>query len=299
MLVFATMFSLGLALGVIATIPLAWYWSKRTEQRVRDLEQQARANERLAELGTMTSGLAHEIKNPLSTVGLNLQLLHEDLDELTDQLEDHPDAPPQAGERLGRVSRRLDTLARENQRVRQILEDFLRFAGRVELNKEPTDLNNLIDELVDFFTPQAQAQGVQLRTKLDQDLGPVALDPDLMKQALLNLMVNAVQAMSDAREKADCDHGGGTELMIRTSPGSKPQAGNGPGTVCIHVTDTGPGIPDEHRDKVLQPYFSTKRTGTGLGLPTTRRLVEEHGGTLGVHSEPGRGTEFVITVPRE
>jgi len=295
-MLYAALLMLGLATGVVATIPLAWYWSKRTERRVRELEQQARTNERLAELGTMTSGLAHEIKNPLSTVGLNLQLLSEDIDELTGQLKDAGDAPPQSVEKLGRVSRRLDTLARENSRVRQILEDFLRFAGRVKLNKEPTPLNGLIDELVDFFTPQAQADGVQIRTQLDPEIKDVSLDPDLTKQAMLNLMVNAVQAMREARDKPGTEHGGATELMIRTAH-LPPTKTNTDPRVGIHVTDTGPGIPDEHRDKILQPYFSTKRTGTGLGLPTTRRIIEEHGGTLTVHSEQGRGTEFVISLP--
>lgn len=283
-----TYFLYGIALGFLVAIPVAWAWSRRTEQRVRQLEAEARTNERLAEMGTMTGGLAHEIKNPLSTIGLNVQLLHEDLSDLRRRL-------PQGGEEadhIQRVQRRFDTVVRETHRLRDILEDFLRFAGRVELDLQPTSVNRMVDELVDFFEPQARAGGVNLRTVLGASPDSAPLDASLLKQALLNLMLNATQAMAEAREKGK-PHGGSSELIVRTENARA----LGQPVLRIHVTDTGPGMTRETVEKVFQPYFTTKRSGSGLGLPTSRRIVEEHGGSLVALSEPGKGTDFVLTLP--
>lgn len=297
----ASTFFLGLAVGVLVAVPAAAWWSRRTERRVRQLEQRARAAERLAELGTMTGGLAHEIKNPLSTIGLNVQLVQEDLADLDTALpppEVDPGntLPARRGdpprERLARIRKRVDGLHRETARLRDILEDFLRFAGRVELDRQPVDLNGLCDELIDFFQPQADEARVSLRADLHADPAAVSADPALLKQALLNLLINACQAMTEAREK-DAPSGGNNELILRTA--NTKTAGQD--TVTIHVTDTGPGIAPDVSEKIFQPYFSNKRGGTGLGLPTTRRLVEEHGGTLTVHSDLGVGSDFVITLP--
>lgn len=279
---------LGLATGLLAAVPLAVLYARRTEQRARQLEQRARTAERLAELGTMTSGLAHEIKNPLSTVNLNLQLLQEDLTDLAAQ------APPGAfpEDQLGRFQRRFDSLRRETGRLRDILEDFLRFAGRMELHLTPTDLNATLDELADFFGPQAAAAGVQLRTQFAANPAIVNADTGLLKQAVLNLLLNATQAMQEAREKGT-PHGGATELILRTERARHA----GVDEVQVHVIDTGPGVPDDVAARIFQPYFTTKRGGTGLGLPTARRIVEEHGGRLTLHTEPARGTDFRLSLP--
>jgi signal transduction histidine kinase len=274
----------GFALGIAVTIPLIYLASQRTERRVRQLEAQRRANERLAEQGRLTGGLAHEIKNPLSTVGLNLQLVEEDLHELIDTVEAQTDLH----ERLGRMQRRFGSLGREIQRLRDILEDFLRFAGRIRLDRSTTDVAAMIDEMVDFFTPQAEAAGVRLRTQKNGGDFTADLDASLIKQALLNLLINAVQAMTDGRDRHK-PHGGCNELILRIDQQRD--------RLYIHITDTGPGIEAEQLDKLFEPYFSTKKAGTGLGLPTSRRIVEEHGGTLTCHSEPGRGTDFVIALP--
>ncbi len=279
---------LGIGLGVLLAIPGAWLYSRRTERRVMELERQARANERLAEQATMTRGLAHEIKNPLSTIGLNVQLLQEDAADIERAASDQPEIAEQAG----KVRRRLGTLGREAVRLREILEDFLRFAGRIELDRQPTDLNALVGELADFFEPQATEAGVNLRTQLDTSLPKCNADPSLLKQAALNLMINATHAMADAKRDGQ-PHGGANELILRTSRTSTKQGGR----LCIHAVDTGPGITDEVKAKLFEPYFSTKRTGTGLGLPTTRRIVEEHGGELTLHTEPGRGSAFTIELP--
>lgn len=228
------------------------------------LQRRARHAERLAELGTLTGGLAHEIKNPLSTVQLNLQLLQEDLS---------PDNPT-----YERVLHRLGTIQREAGRLKDILDDFLRYAGKIELDKREVDLNQLLDELVDFFHPQAELQRVQLRFgRADQPV-IASVDSQLIKQAVLNLMINALHAMPN-----------GGDLMLNVSRTAS--------EALIDVIDTGAGIADEQLANIFKAYYSTKRGGTGLGLPMTRRLIEEHGGRLSVRSEVGKGSDFTIHLP--
>jgi signal transduction histidine kinase len=275
----------GIAIGILITIPIIYYTAKRTATRVRQLENRAQAVERLAELGTMTGGLAHEIKNPLSTVGLNIQLLQEDVDELGKHM---PPDDSQAADQVSRLKRRLSSLGHETHRLKEILEDFLRFAGRMKLDLIPENINDVIEELTDFFRPQASMENVQLRTQLDADPATLPLDQGLFKQAVLNLMINANTAMSQARAK-NKPHGGANELLLRTR--------NDAEHILVNITDTGPGIPPEVLSEIFKPYFSTTRGGTGLGLPTTRRIVEEHGGTITCHSDVGRGTSFVLRLP--
>lgn len=279
---------LGIAIGLLLAIPGAWAFSRRTERKVMELEREARANERLAEQATMTRGLAHEIKNPLSTIGLNVQLLQEDAADIERAAFDQPEIAEQAG----KVRRRLGTLGREAVRLREILEDFLRFAGRIELDKQPTDINALVDELAVFYEPQATESGIKLRCQLEANPPTAQVDASLLKQATLNLLINATHAMADAKRDGQ-PHGGANELILRTSRSSSKDGKR----LCIHIIDTGPGIADEVRAKLFEPYFSTKRTGTGLGLPTTRRIIEEHGGALTLHTERGKGSEFTIELP--
>ena len=121
-----------------------------------------------------------------------------------------------------------------------------------------------------------------------------SLDARKFKQALLNLMLNATQAMI----ASDTDSNEPRELILRTLPGGEPVHPDEGPSWCVHVIDTGPGMSRETIDKVFTPYFTTKSGGSGLGLPTSKRLIEEHGGIIEVYSDPGRGTDFVITVPR-
>jgi len=270
---------IGIAAGVGLAIPLAMLAARRTARRVRQLEQRARTNERLAELGTMTGGLAHEIKNPLSTIGLNLQLLRETLNDT-----DLPEAD------AARLRRRLQAISDEADRLRDILEDFLRYAGRIQLDRQWINLNELADQLVDFYAPQAEQSGVNLRAKLDSRMDKVYLDPALVKQAALNLLINATQAMVEARY-SEKPHGGATDLFLQTELDAE--------TAKLHIIDTGPGIAPDMIDRIFHPYYSSKKGGSGLGLPVSRRIVEEHGGTLRVHSTPGKGTDFTLQFPTE
>jgi signal transduction histidine kinase len=258
-------FGWGLLVGWLSSLVLASIGAVYAYRRLVVLERRTRQAERLAELGTLTGGLAHEIKNPLSTVQLNLQLLKEDIP---------PDNPAHP-----RVAGRLETVHRETSRLRDILDDFLRFAGKLEVDRKPTELNTLLDELVDFFTPQAQLQRVRLRLRRAPEDIVADVGAKLIKQAVLNLMINALQAMPA---------GGGELILSLTTDGRQAN---------IDVIDTGTGIPPDAVEKIFQAYYSTKKGGTGLGLAMTHRIVSEHGGTIAVQSDVGKGSDFTISIP--
>lgn len=274
--------------GVLAAAPVVAWAVRHTARRIERLRERARAAERLAEMGTLTGGLAHEIKNPLSSINLNVQLLEEDLQQVSADA----DLSAPAQEQLARSRRRLAALGRELRRLREILDDFLKFAGRLRLDKAPVDINDLVSELADFFAPQAEAARLRLRLQLQGQPAIVSADAGLLKQALLNLMLNAAKAMTEARESGQ-PHGGADELILRTQ---RLRAAD-QDELHIHVIDTGPGIEPDRLQRIFEPYYSTTRGGTGLGLPTARRIVEEHGGSLYVHSDLGRGSDFCIALP--
>lgn len=276
---------IGLGLGVGATVLAARWQVRRVLARQLAAERRARSAERLAEVGAMTGGLAHEIKNPLSTIGLNAQLLAEGIEEL-------PEDAPASPDTKQRLIRRLASLRRETERLRGILTDFLSFAGEMRLDKKDTDLNALVQDLVDFFQPQATSQGVSLRVDLTDGPLTAPLDAGLMKQAVLNLMLNAVQAMQGVPA------GKPKELILRTRRADAvPAAKDAPPAIELHVIDTGPGIPQDVIPKVFQPYFTTKAGGSGLGLPTTRRIIEAHAGRIDIHTSEGHGTDFTVVLP--
>ncbi len=247
----------GLAGGALAT--------RRLWRNMRKMSARAKGRAQLVELGQLAGGLAHEIKNPLSTINVNLDLLAEDLARL--------DNPQQH-----RFVNRLQSVQDETARLKRILEDFLQYAGRVELVTERVDLRVLIAQLVDFFEAQTDSSHVIMRTAVPNEAVFADVDPKLIKQALLNLMINAVQAM---------DTGG--ELLLKLTADRR--------QAITEVIDTGSGISDEQAAKIFDVYYSTKTGGSGLGLPTTRRIIHEHLGQLTVESELGKGTRFIITLP--
>ncbi len=273
---------IGLGIGIAIGVPVVWFELKRQTKRARAAERRARNAERLAEIGAMTAGLAHEIKNPLSTIGLNAQLLSEAL----------ADVPGLDDDDRSSMRRRVGVLHREAERLRDTLGDFLRFAGEVRLVRERCDLNQVVDELIDFFAPQAQHHNIRLRSELGRGPMEVDLDADHFKQALLNLLLNAVQAMTEGPGAAD--QARARELIVRTTEVDTDVGSQW----AVHVIDTGPGIPAEVVEKIFTPYFTTTGGGSGLGLPTTKRLIEEHGGTIHVVSQAGQGTDFVVTIPK-
>jgi len=273
-------FLAGIAAGVIIMLPMVRALLQRGERKARDAERRARDAERLAEIGSMTGGLAHEIKNPLSTISLNAQLLKEEIDDA-----------PFALDVKERTSRRLGTLMREVERLRGILTDFLHFAGRMKLDPQPHDVRDIVDELTDFFHPQCDQARVVLRSVIPPQPAPALVDEGLFKQALLNLMLNAVQAMTERDPSTSAQRSGPVgELILRVESDND--------EVRIHVIDTGTGIDADRMHEIFRPYVTSKPGGTGLGLSTSRRIIEEHGGRLVAHSEPGKGCDFVIHLPR-
>ncbi len=272
---------IGLAVGIVIGVPIVWFELKRQIRRARAAERRARNAERLAEIGAMTAGLAHEIKNPLSTIGLNAELLSEAIADLPGLDDDDRSS----------MRRRVGVLQREAERLRDTLGDFLRFAGEIRLVRERRDLNEVVDELIDFFLPQAQHHNIRMRSELGRGPMEASLDASHFKQALLNLLLNAVQAMT---EGPGAESSRAKELIVRTT---EVETDVGP-QWAVHVIDTGPGIPPDVSERIFTPYFTTKGGGSGLGLPTTKRLIEEHGGTIDVVSQDGQGTDFVVTIPK-
>ena len=269
---------LGVVIGISCSAPVLRVMLRRADRRAREAHRRALDAERLAELGSMTAGLAHEIKNPLSTVGRNAQLLAEGLNDAEMRDEDRE-----------RLLRRLDSLAREAERLRAILTDFLQFAGRVKLDARPRDLVRIVNDLRDFFHPQCDQNRIVLRTKLPEQPVPVPVDESLFKQALLNLMINATQAMADGVVEGDDRSEARGELILQVDADDS--------EARVHVIDTGPGIEPDRLKQIFHPYVSHTTGGTGLGLSTARRIIEEHGGSIVAHSDVGRGSDFVIHLP--
>ena len=230
-------------------------------------ERQARIRmQRLAELGTLLAGFAHEVRNPLSTISLNLQLVLEDCRD--------PETP-----RDKRIQKRVATVENEVRRLQTILEEFLTFARAPELKPQAVDVNARLQALIEFHGPALHERGIALRFFPGQDVGSVTADWDHLQAAFVNLLRNA----------GDATPFGGEVLVSTLRSGDD---------VLVRVTDTGSGIPPAVQPRVFEPYFSTKKTGTGLGLPTVRRVVEEHGGSISFTSEPGVGTQFTVRLPR-
>lgn len=217
------------------------------------------------EIARLAGSLAHEIKNPLSTIRLNVELLAEDLAE--------GDSPQDR-----RALRKVEIVQRECLRLEELLDDFLNFAKAHKLNLEPVDVNGQLKEIIDFYLPRAREAGVEIIEYFANDLPTVMLDRRAFQQAIVNLMLNAQQAMP-----------AGGQLVVRTR-----QAAN---AVAIDLIDSGEGMDDRTKEKLFDAFFSTKRGGSGLGLSTTRKIVEGHGGLIAMQSELGHGTQFTILLP--
>jgi signal transduction histidine kinase len=230
-----------------------------------DDEERKQLRRQYAEIATLAGGLAHEIKNPLSTISMLMEVMSEDVRD--------GDSP-----RDRRMHTRIQTVQRECRRLEETLDAFLQFARLGELDASLGDLNDVVREFVDFYLPEAQDHHVELSPHLGSDLPPVRIDKSLFRQVLLNLALNAQQAMPS---------GGLIELQTWTRDGK----------VCLSIIDNGSGISEATRAKMFEVFFSTKPNGSGLGLPTVRRIVEAHHGEISCESEPGRGTRFTISLP--
>lgn len=217
------------------------------------------------EIASLAGGLAHEIRNPLSTISLNLDLLAEELKDAETA-------------RDRRMLNKVLTVQSECRNLRGILDAFLQFARVGELRLQPGDLNELVRDFVAFYKADAAEHGIEISPHLAVDLPPIPLDEMLMRQVLMNLARNAQQAMPE---------GGMLEFLTY---------GDGK-SVCLEVIDNGRGMDERTRQRMFQAFFSTRTTGSGLGLPTVKKIVEAHGGTITCDSEPGQGTRFQICLP--
>jgi len=240
---------------------------ERARRRVEryHYEQMKRAD-RLASIGEMAAGIAHEIKNPLAGIAGVIQVLKKDL-------------PP--GEPKRAV---LDEVLNQVGRMDKAVRNLLSFARPPEPKMTLVDVNELIAKLFDFLSPQFAKNGIAAERKLSTGLPWLVLDPDLLQQAFLNISLNAIKAMPE---------GGGFTIETRME---KPE-GEGPGAIKIVFSDTGEGITPENMARIFSPFFTTRQQGTGLGLAITQRIIEQHNGEIGVTSTPGRGASFTISLP--
>jgi two-component system sensor histidine kinase HydH len=229
------------------------------------------------ELAKLTGELAHEIKNPLSTIKVNLQLAKEALDDV-DLAEPSRVLWDQCRHSLAGAARKIAVVQKETDRIEQILDGFLKYVRRPDLQLTTVDLNELVSDMVDFYSPQAYSHALTVRQSFSNDPLLCRADPDALKQVLLNLFINSQQAM---------DKGG--ELMIRTARRAD--------QAIIQVSDTGRGIPPEKLPMLFQPYCSLRSGGNGLGLATAKKIIEAHDGTISVHSEVDKGTALTIELP--
>jgi len=238
--------------------------ARRTE-RLAAMEESLRQSERFSLLGTLAAEIAHEIRNPITIINL---LMH--------SIQESPSHTDQTRNDLRIVTDKLD-------RINQIVEQTLSLAKSTESRVQMTNVNRLIEELLHFLNYKMEKAGVYVELSLDPKLPDVALDPGQIQQVLLNLMVNAVEAMPQT----------GT-LRIRTRLGSDRSLGP---CVKISVEDTGVGIPEEQVERIFDPFYTTRDGGTGLGLFISNKLVRRHNGHIKVKSTLGEGSSFTVTLP--
>jgi two-component system sensor histidine kinase HydH len=265
----------GACIASLVVVPVAAVLFQRKGRQVRD--QQARRTEVEEELTRLTGELAHEIRNPLSTMKINLKLTEEALADVA-SAESCTALSDLYRQRLASSLRKVTVVQKEMDRLEQILDGFLRYVRRPDLQLATMDLNELVSDMIDFYSPQAHSHALTVRQSFSPQPLLCRVDPGALKQVLLNLFINAQQAT---------DSGG--ELMIRTI--------RRPNRAVIQINDTGRGIPPEKLPTIFRPYSSSRSGGTGLGLATAKKIVEAHQGTISVHSELGKGTSFTIELP--
>ncbi|WP_417377840.1 sensor histidine kinase [Gimesia sp.] len=229
------------------------------------VEEREKFEAQYSEIATLAGGLAHEIKNPLSTMSMNLELLTEDLETL--------DVPSKH-----RMLKKVESVQKECKHLQDILDAFLQFARVGKLALSSASLNDLVSDFIDFFRPQARDASIEISPHFDADLPQVQVDQALFRQVLMNLALNVIQAMPD---------GGLIEL----------QTSHKDGMVYLDIIDNGKGIDEKVKSRIFDTFFSTKPGGSGLGLPTVKKIIDAHHGTIECESEPGRGTRFTISFP--
>jgi len=233
----------------------------RDVEAKRSITRQLDVSQRLSALNRLTGGVAHEIKNPLNSIGLHLEILKERVagtDEIAEE--------------------ELRILRDETRRLDRVVKTFLDFTKPVELKLKPVDLGEILGSLCQFLMPEAQSRNVELVVHAPDPAARISGDEDLLKQAFLNLLRNAMEAMPQ---------GGVMDVKVVREPVE----------FIILIRDNGVGIPSESRGKIFQLYFTTKTQGSGIGLAVTYRVVQLHNGSIQFESKPGEGTVFELRFP--
>ena len=236
-------------------------------QEHRRFEEKLHHAERLASLGEMVASVSHEIKNPLG-------IIHSTADILNKRLKDQAPSSKHLAEIIVTETSRLDNIVRE----------FLDFARPQVPQFSKTSINDLLSKVIKFMQPEFDSNRITLETDLDPDIEPLDIDQNMMYRALLNLFINAVQAMPD----------GGT-LSVASTLSSDGDRKN----VIIRITDSGIGIANDKLGMIFTPFYTDKNRGTGLGLAIAKNIIEEHNGNIEVESEPGKGTSLIITLTKQ
>jgi two-component system sensor histidine kinase AtoS len=237
----------------------------RRLQHTMPVERRQIEGEHSRRIEELAAGVAHEIRNPITAAKSLVQQMGED---------------PGAGENVDYAKVALDEL----ERVEKSVAHLLRFAREEDLRAEPVSLEDVIDSAVSAMHDRTERTGVAVETELD-DIETVVGDPEQLRRVMLNLLSNSLDAIEEAGREAP-------RILI--------QAGeNLAGTeVWIRVKDNGPGIEPERLSRIFSPFYTSKSTGTGLGLAISKKVIDAHGGSIQADSDPGRGTEFVITLPK-
>ena len=218
-----------------------------------------------SELATLAGSLAHEIKNPLSIIRMNMELLGEDLEEYRATVG-------------RRAIERVETVNRQCARLETMLNDFLRFSRFSGMQFTAGSLNDQVTQVLEFYRTQAADQKIEIVQYLETDLPTIKMDPHTLQAALVNLVKNAIEAMPS-----------GGQLVARTRITRR--------GVALDLIDTGCGMEGEALLRMFEEFYTSKDTGTGLGLPTAKKIIEGHGGRINVQSKLGQGTQFTLEFP--
>ncbi|MGH7369959.1 MAG: sensor histidine kinase [Candidatus Methylomirabilaceae bacterium] len=229
---------------------------------LREIQSLVDYSQKLADLGKLTSGVAHEVRNPLNAMIIHLELLKQKLDDPSKE-----------------VAHSLEVVGGEIYRLDRVVQGFLRFVRPQTLQIVPLDLNKLLQVVVQLTEAEWSSRGIRFALHLDHEVPPINGDTELLQQAFLNLILNACQAMPD----------GGTVTVSSERTGA--------GRICARVADQGTGIPPENLDKIFRLYYTTKPDGSGIGLSLVYRIVQMHGGSIEVDSKMGRGTIMTVNFP--
>jgi len=260
-------------ISIIIACLITFYLTTRTAFLDRFIKKTKYYNN--TRLNTLTRKLIHEIRNPLNSVSLNLQLLEENLSKLDTEYKHNQRETINFDKDKAIVQ--VERISREVDRLNRILKDFSRYAKLPELEFQDTNLEKLIEEVINFIEPETERQNIKLVRNIES-LPIVKIDPAQIKQTLFNLIINANQAMLE---------GGKLTISARLD-------GN---NVIIEIEDTGHGIPTEIQEEIFDLFVSTKKEGTGIGLAIAKQVVESHGGKIEIKSKVGEGTKFTIFLP--